>query len=137
LYKYFVDGKGPYPDPVSRFQPFGVHNPSQVVDSRAFQWSDQDWIEKKRSDPKQSYKSLVIYELHVGTFTPSGTYRAVENKLPYLKELGVDAIELLPLADFPGSRNWGYDGVCLYAPGLSCYYQISYFSFSTMLWNSR
>ncbi len=115
---YLIDGRGPFPDPVSRFQPFGVHNPSmvlhmlsylneQVVDPR-FAWTD--WNPPSLHNP-------VIYELHVGTFTKKGTYVGVEEQLSYLKELGIDAIELMPLADFPGQRNWGYDGVCLYSPG--------------------
>jgi len=112
-YRYAVDGHGPYPDPASRFQPAGVHGPSEVVDPTAFAWSDAPW----RGVPLES---LVIYELHVGTFTPEGTFRGVIERLPYLRDLGVTAIELMPVADFPGTRNWGYDGVALFAPA-RCY----------------
>ncbi|HKN65778.1 MAG TPA: malto-oligosyltrehalose trehalohydrolase, partial [Gemmatimonadaceae bacterium] len=97
------------PDPVSRFQPHGVHGPSSVVDPNAFAWSDDGWRGLGMRD-------LVIYELHVGTFTPEGTFAAI---IPYLRglrhELGVTAIEIMPVAQFPGARNWGYDGVELYA----------------------
>eukprot|EP01117_Protostelium_nocturnum_P006731 TRINITY_DN2422_c0_g1_i1.p1 TRINITY_DN2422_c0_g1~~TRINITY_DN2422_c0_g1_i1.p1 ORF type:complete len:642 (-),score=245.14 TRINITY_DN2422_c0_g1_i1:67-1992(-) len=109
-YKYMVGDQGPFPDPASRFQPEGVHGPSQVVDSNSFKWTDQNW---KGID---SLDKLTIYELHVGTFTKEGTYKALQSKLPYLKELGVNTIEILPLSDFPGRWNWGYDGVALYSP---------------------
>lgn len=108
-YRYRLDGHGPFPDPASRFQPEGVHGPSEVVDPNQFSWSDTNWHGASR-------EGLVIYELHVGTFTPAGTFAGVIERLPQLVELGVNAIELLPLADFPGQRNWGYDGVSLYAP---------------------
>lgn len=104
-----LDGKDPRPCPASRFQPDGVFGPSLVVDSSTFKWSDQSW-------QRPSFRDIVIYELHVGTFTPEGTYRAIIDKLPYLHDLGVTAIELMPLADFPGAHNWGYDGVRLFAP---------------------
>jgi maltooligosyltrehalose trehalohydrolase len=113
LYRYRVDGAGPYPDPASRFQPLGVHGPSEVVDPRSFPWSDQRW----RNLPLDR---IVFYELHVGTFTPEGTFAAAAARLPYLAELGVTAIELMPVADFPGNRNWGYDGAALFAPA-RCY----------------
>ena len=97
------------PDPVSRFQPHGVHGPSRVVDPNAFQWTDDGWRGRAMRD-------LVIYELHVGTFTPEGTFEAIIPLLRGLRrELGVTAIEIMPVAQFPGSRNWGYDGVELYA----------------------
>jgi maltooligosyltrehalose trehalohydrolase len=108
-YRYRVDDKGTFPDPVSRFQPDGVHGPSEVVDAGGFSWSDAGWRGVARNE-------LVIYELHVGTFTPAGTFQGVIEHLPHLVDLGVTAIELLPLADFPGKRNWGYDGVSLFAP---------------------
>ena len=108
-YAYVLDGEGPFPDPASRFQPEGVHGPSRIVDPGAFTWHDSGW----RSRPA---RDLVIYELHVGTFTAEGTFAGVEAKLPYLRDLGVTAIELMPVADFAGSRNWGYDGVALFAP---------------------
>jgi maltooligosyltrehalose trehalohydrolase len=96
-------------DPVSRWQPQGVHGPSRVVDPAAFPWSDQSW----RGIPLEDY---LIYELHTGTFTPEGTFETVISRLPYLRDLGVTAIELMPVAQFPGRRNWGYDGVGLFAP---------------------
>jgi maltooligosyltrehalose trehalohydrolase len=102
-----------FPDPASRFQPEGVHGPSEVVDPVAFRWTDAAW-------QPPPLDRLVFYELHVGTFTPEGTFTAAIEKLPYLKALGVSAIELMPLADFPGERNWGYDGVALFAPA-RCY----------------
>jgi maltooligosyltrehalose trehalohydrolase len=108
-YAYSLDGKDPLPDPASRFQPDGVHAWSAVVDPQPFRWTDGDW---RGLDPRRA----VIYELHVGTFTPEGTFRAAIDKLRYLRELGVTAIELMPIADFAGRRNWGYDGVALFAP---------------------
>jgi len=108
-YAYRLDGDGPYPDPASRFQPEGVHGPSMVVDPGAFAWSDAGW----RGVPLDR---AVIYELHVGAFTPAGTFAAAAARLPYLADLGVTVVELMPLADFAGSRNWGYDGVSLFAP---------------------
>ncbi|HEY3900043.1 MAG TPA: malto-oligosyltrehalose trehalohydrolase [Chthoniobacter sp.] len=109
--RYLIDlGKGAlFPCPASRFQPDGVSGPSMVIDPRAYRWTDGQWS-------RPAFRDLVIYELHVGTFTPAGTYREVIDRLPYLRDLGVNAIELMPLADFPGSHNWGYDGVRLYAP---------------------
>jgi maltooligosyltrehalose trehalohydrolase len=108
-YVFRIDGEGPFPDPASRFQPDGVHGPSQIVDPAAFRWRDAAW----RTRP---VRDLVIYELHVGTFSPEGTFGGVEARLPYLRDLGVTAIELMPVAGFPGARNWGYDGVALFAP---------------------
>jgi maltooligosyltrehalose trehalohydrolase len=113
LYRYHVDGQGPFPDPGSRFQPQGVHGPSEVVDTNRFPWSDANWTGR-------SLNELVIYELHVGTFTPAGTFAGVKKKLPHLASLGVTAIELMPIGDFAGQRNWGYDGVALFAPA-RCY----------------
>ncbi len=108
-YRYRIDGKLEVPDPASRFNPDDVHGPSTVVDPRAFDWTDSDW----RGRP---WTEAVIYELHVGTFSPEGTFAGVERRLDYLAELGVTAIELMPIADFRGRRNWGYDGVLHYAP---------------------
>lgn len=102
-YKFRVDGAGPFPDPASRFQPEGVHGPSQVVDL-AFHWRDGGWSGRPLED-------LVIYELHVGTFTPDGTFGSLIPALNHIKTLGATAIELMPIGDFPGERNWGYDGV--------------------------
>jgi maltooligosyltrehalose trehalohydrolase len=100
------------PDPVSRFQPHGVHGASQVVDRDAFAWTDRNWRGRALED-------FVIYELHTGTFTPKGTFEGVIGRLPYLRDLGITALEVMPVATFPGSRNWGYDGVHLYAPHAS------------------
>jgi maltooligosyltrehalose trehalohydrolase len=107
LYHYLLDGEGPYPDPASLAQPEGVHGPSQAVDLRAFSWNDQGWT--------SILDDYIIYELHTGTFTPEGTFAAIEQKLDYLKDLGITAIEIMPVAQFPGARNWGYDGVLPYA----------------------
>ena len=104
----FADGSQELADPASRFQPDGVHGPSAVFDPATFEWSDQAWSGR----PLAEY---VIYELHVGTFTPEGTLDAVIPRLAELAELGVTAVELMPVAQFPGSRNWGYDGVFPYA----------------------
>jgi maltooligosyltrehalose trehalohydrolase len=108
-YGYRVDGGDPLPDPVSRSQPDGVHGPSQVVDPTRFAWQDGNW-------PGLALPDFVLYELHVGTFTPEGTFDAIVPRLGQLAALGVTAIELMPVAEFPGTRNWGYDGVNLYAP---------------------
>jgi maltooligosyltrehalose trehalohydrolase len=108
-YSLVLDGSKQRPDPLSRSQPEGVHGPSQIIDPDAFAWSDREW----KGLPLNQY---IIYELHTGTFTAAGTFEGVIQKIPYLKELGITAIELMPVAEFPGSRNWGYDGVDLYAP---------------------
>ncbi|WNG23394.1 malto-oligosyltrehalose trehalohydrolase [Cystobacter fuscus] len=107
-YKLRVDGQGPFPDPWSRSQPEGVHGPSEVV-VPDFAWKDGGW---KGLDPEFQ----VIYEIHVGTATPEGTFDALIPRLRAFKELGVTTLELLPLASAPGTRNWGYDGVSLFAP---------------------
>ena len=107
-YRYLLDGQGPFPDPASRAQPDGVHGPSLVVDPD-FAWTDHEWRGVRLRD-------LVVYELHVGAFTPAGTFAGVMDRLPYLAALGVTAVELMPVADFPGAWNWGYDGVALFAP---------------------
>ena len=108
-YQFKVDHRQSVPDPASRFQPCGVHGMSEVVDPAAFVWSDQDWRGR-------SWAEAVLYELHIGTFTAAGTFAAARTKLPYLADLGVTGIELMPLSSFPGDRNWGYDGVLPYAP---------------------
>jgi len=108
-YQYRLDGERFRPDPVSRWQPEGVHGPSMVVDPSSFPWTDEGFTGHALAD-------LVFYELHVGTFTAAGTFEAVIPHLERLIDLGVTAIELMPVAEFPGSRNWGYDGVHLYAP---------------------
>ncbi|UCF19888.1 MAG: malto-oligosyltrehalose trehalohydrolase [Gemmatimonadota bacterium] len=108
-YYYRLDDARDRPDPVSRYQPAGVHGPSRLVDPRAFRWSDSSWRGLDRAD-------LVIYELHVATFSPAGTFAGAADRLSHLRELGVTAIELMPVAQFPGMRNWGYDGAYPYAP---------------------
>lgn len=107
-YLLSVDGGDPHPDPRSRWQPAGVHGPSRVFDPDAHAWADADW-------PGVDVLGKVIYELHVGTFTPEGTLDAAARHLPHLVDLGVDLVELMPLASFDGARGWGYDGVGLYA----------------------
>jgi maltooligosyltrehalose trehalohydrolase len=108
-YAFRIDTGAAVPDPASRSQPWDVNGPSAVVDPRAFEWTDGKW----RGRP---WREAVVYELHVGTFTPAGTYAAAEARLADLAALGVTAIELMPLADFAGRRNWGYDGVLPFAP---------------------
>jgi len=108
-YWYCLEDGMRVPDPASRYQPDDVHGPSEVVDPCAFDWTDADW----RGRP---WEEVVIYELHVGSYTPQGTLAAVREKLAYLSDLGFTAIELMPLADFPGAHNWGYDGVLPFAP---------------------
>lgn len=113
LYKFRIDGGEAYPDPASRYQPEGVHGRSRVIDPRQFTWHDAAWR-------KPALRDLVIYELHIGTFTREGTFLAAIDKLAHVKQLGATAIEIMPVGDFAGDRNWGYDGVCLYAPA-RCY----------------
>ena len=110
-YRFQINRKLKIPDPASRFQPSDVRGPSEVINPVDFEWSDQenDWRGR-------SWAEAVIYELHVGTFTPEGTFAGIERKLDYLADLGVTALELMPVADFPGTRNWGYDGVLPFAP---------------------
>ena len=108
LYMYQLDGKVERPDPASRSQPRDVHGPSLVVPKDDFPWSDQGW-------PGLLSEDYIFYELHVGTFSPEGSFDGVLARLPYLKELGVTAIQLMPVTQFPGTRNWGYDGVYPYA----------------------
>jgi maltooligosyltrehalose trehalohydrolase len=108
-YGFVIDGLEPaLPDPRTQWQPYSVHGASRLVDHAAFAWSDQDWQAPPLS-------SAFIYELHLGTFTPEGTLKAAEYRLDYLKALGVTHVELMPIANFPGKRGWGYDGVDLYA----------------------
>jgi len=108
-YRFVLPDGMQVPDPASRFQPDDVHGPSEVIDAHAYQWQDLDWSGRPWSE-------AIAYELHVGTFTPEGTFRAAISRLEHLASLGVTAIELMPVADFAGARNWGYDGVLLYAP---------------------
>ncbi|MCU0565605.1 MAG: malto-oligosyltrehalose trehalohydrolase [Oculatellaceae cyanobacterium Prado106] len=107
-YFYQLDGEVDRPDPASQLQPLGVHGASEVVDPAAYGWGDRDWT-------GLPWKQYVIYELHVGTFTPEGTFEAMIPRLAELKALGITAIELMPVCQFPGTRNWGYDGVYPYA----------------------
>jgi len=107
LYRYSLDGQTEWPDPASRFQPQGVHGPPEVV-ATDFAWTDHGWL----GIPLEKY---VLYELHVGTFTSQGTFDAIIPRIYELRDLGITAIELMPVAQFPGSRNWGYDGVYPYA----------------------
>ncbi len=106
-YLYRIDGARERPDPASRFQPQGVHGPSEVVDPR-FEWTDRDW-------PGLPLRSYIIYEIHVGAFTKEGTFDAVVPFLDGLKDLGITAVEIMPVAQFPGGRTWGYDGVYPFA----------------------
>ena len=108
-YRFRLDGDEAFPDPASRWQPEGPHGPSEVVELDAFAWTDQAW-------PGLSARGQVLYELHVGTFTPEGTYDAAARHLPSLKDLGITAIELMPVNEFNGPFGWGYDGVNLFAP---------------------
>jgi maltooligosyltrehalose trehalohydrolase len=107
-YRYRL-GEALCPDPASRFQPEGPHGPSEVVDPGRFDWTDQGWRGPER-------RGLVLYEVHIGTLTPEGTWQAAARALPSLAELGVTVLEVMPVAEFPGRFGWGYDGVALYAP---------------------
>ncbi|PZQ68524.1 MAG: malto-oligosyltrehalose trehalohydrolase [Variovorax paradoxus] len=109
LYRFVLPDGLRVPDPASRANPEDVHGPSEIVDAAAYAWRDAAW----RGRP---WSEAVIYELHVGTFTPEGTFDAARRRLPELAALGITAVELMPVADFPGRRNWGYDGVLLFAP---------------------
>lgn len=109
LYHFVIDGDLAVCDPASRFQPQDVHGPSEIVDPAAFDWRDADWLGRP-------WHETVLYEIHVGTFSPEGTYAGVMRKLDYLAALGVTAIELMPLAEAPRARSWGYEGVLLFAP---------------------
>lgn len=108
-YYYLIDNEKKRGDPASRYQPEGVHGPSRVINPDRFEWQDHSW---KGLD----LKDYTIYELHVGTFTPLGTFDALSAKIAHLKTLGVTAIEIMPMSEFPGDRNWGYDGVYPFAP---------------------
>lgn len=108
FYRYRLDGQQERPDPASQGQPRGVHEPSCIIDHTTFQWEDGAW-------KGVSLEALVMYELHVGTFSGEGTFDAVIPRLSELRDVGINAIELMPVAQFPGERNWGYDGVYPYA----------------------
>lgn len=107
-YGFLLDGKGPFPDPATLHQPEGVHGLSEACDLQKFEWTDQGW-------ENPAMKDYMIYELHTGTFTPEGTFAAMERKLDYLVQLGMNAIEIIPVSQFAGDRNWGYDGVFPYS----------------------
>jgi malto-oligosyltrehalose trehalohydrolase len=113
LYLLQLGQAGKFPDPASRFQPQGVHGPSECIDELSYVWQVDRW-------QRPGWQGQTIYEIHLGTFTPAGTFRSAIERLDHLAELGIGAIEIMPLADFAGSRNWGYDGVSLYAPA-RCY----------------
>lgn len=108
-YRYRIDGRDVFPDPCSRFQPEGPHGPSQIVHSAAYNWNDRNW-------PGVQMSGQIIYELHVGAFTKEGTFDAAIQRLDFLAQIGFTLVELMPIAEFPGRWNWGYDGVCLFAP---------------------
>jgi maltooligosyltrehalose trehalohydrolase len=108
-YAYIINSITERPDPASRSQPDGVHGSSRVVDPEEFKWSDDEWTGIE-------LYNYIIYELHVGAFTQEGTFESVISRVPYLIDLGITAIEIMPVAQFPGDRNWGYDGVCPFAP---------------------
>jgi maltooligosyltrehalose trehalohydrolase len=112
-YKFLLASDGlQVPDPASRYQPFDVHGPSEVIDSDQYEWRDRAW-------QGRPWEESVLYEIHIGTFTSQGTFLAAIERLDWLAEIGVTAIEIMPVADFPGKRNWGYDGVLLFAPDSS------------------
>jgi maltooligosyltrehalose trehalohydrolase len=108
LYQFVLNDAAALPDPASLYQPQGVHGPSQAFDPKDFKWTDKQW-------QNPALKEYIIYELHIGTFTAEGTFAAAEAKLDYLVELGISAIEIMPVSQFAGPRNWGYDGVFPYA----------------------
>lgn len=111
-YQYVLDNGTHVPDPASRFQPEDIKGPSEVIDPRSYAWKDASW-------QGRPWHEAILYELHIGTFTEEGTFAAAISKLDHLVDLGVTGIEIMPVADFPGKRNWGYDGVLLYAPDSS------------------
>lgn len=107
LYSFIIDDEE-FADPASLSQPLDVHGPSQALDLKEFEWTDQEW-------KNPSLDEYIIYELHTGTFSSPGTFKGIEEKIPYLRSLGINAIEIMPVAQFPGERNWGYDGVFPFA----------------------
>lgn len=113
LYKFRLTGEGDFPDPYSHYQPAGVHGFSQVTDHGRYQWKDAAW-------KGPGLEELIFYEIHTGTFSPEGTFKGIMGKLDYLKELGINAIELMPVTQTPGRWNWGYDGVNLFS--VNCNY---------------
>jgi maltooligosyltrehalose trehalohydrolase len=111
-YQFVIGGETRAPDPASRFQPHDVHGPSEVIDPASFEWADDNWMGRP-------WEEAMMYELHTGTFSEAGNFAGVEAKLDYLASLKITAIELMPVGDFFGKRNWGYDGVLPYAPDSS------------------
>ena len=109
LYLFELDGGIRMPDPASRYQPHDVHGPSRIIDPLSFEWKDLGW-------KGRPWEETILYELHVGAFTQDGTFQGVEKRLDYLRDLGVTAVELMPVSAFPGKRDWGYDGVFPFAP---------------------
>src|SRR5579864_8821547 len=107
-YFYLGDDHPPVPDPVSRCLPEGVHAPTEIIDPEEFAWTNGDWR-------GVGLRDAIIYELHTGTFSPEGTFDGIAKRLEYLRDLGITMIEVMPVAAFPGTRNWGYDGVSPYA----------------------
>src|SRR5690554_2327226 len=107
-YYYRPENESNLPDPASHFQPEGVHGPSEVINHNRYPWNDNAW----KGIP---FNELILYELHVGTFTPEGTFEAILPRLPELIDIGINALELMPASQFPGFRNWGYDKVFPYA----------------------
>jgi malto-oligosyltrehalose trehalohydrolase len=112
LYQFLLPDGSPFPDPASRFQPSDAHGPSEVIDPRVYRWRNPDWLGRP-------WEECVLYELHIGAFTTQGTFLAAAERLDDLADLGVTAIEIMPIGDFPGDRNWGYDGVLPFAPDSS------------------
>jgi maltooligosyltrehalose trehalohydrolase len=108
-YRFIIDDGKPLPDPRSQWQPFGIHGPSRILDHSAFKWTDRNWQPRPLA-------SAILYELHVGTFTPAGTFQGVIECLDHLVDLGITHVELMPVNEFSGDWGWGYDGVDLYAP---------------------
>ena len=108
-YSFLINDSLTVPDPASRYQPHDVHGPSEIIDPAAWQWRDEDW-------QGRPWEEIVFYELHVGTFTDNGTFAGVAERIDELVDLGITAVELMPVADFPGRRDWGYSGVQLFAP---------------------
>src|SRR5438477_6407197 len=108
LYKFRLES-GEFPDPASRFQPLGPHGPSEIIDPHEFRWTDGKWKGVSR-------EGQVIYEMHIATFTPEANWRAAAKQLEELAKLGITMIEVMPIAEFPGRRGWGCDGVSMFAP---------------------
>ncbi|WP_259669459.1 malto-oligosyltrehalose trehalohydrolase [Rhizobium sp. NZLR5] len=111
-YRFVLPDGLEIPDPASRFQPQDVHGPSEVVDLSSYRWKTSDW-------PGRPWEEMVIYEMHIGCFTPEGSFRAAIERLDHLRELGITALQIMPLSEFPGRYSWGYDGVLPYAPDSS------------------